>query len=140
VEDQLLLAGPVERGRRRRLEVLHRGRHEVEDLSLLPATLLVEVLEQHVAGHAEQEVAEAGRLADPPVGLDAAQEGPLDQVVRVDGRLVVEEPGHRVVVPLEQLRTGSPIAAGPRLEELTIEHRRERITRRFRSAVVRIGP
>jgi hypothetical protein len=93
-------------------EVLDRGREEVGDLASLPAALLLEVLEQDVAGHAEQVVAKAGRLADPCVGLDAAQEGALDQVVGVVVGLVVEEPGDRLVVALEQLRTGAPITAG----------------------------
>ena len=77
---------------------------------------------ENVAGDAEEEGLEAPLIADPAAGLEAGEEGPLDEIVGLGASLVVEEAEHRAVVPTEQPLAAAVVAGLPRLEELKVVH------------------
>lgn len=71
-------------------------------------------------GDREEVGAEARLLAEAVAALDAAEEGPLDQVVDVVADLVGEEAADRLEVPLEQQVSGVAVTATPGIEELEV--------------------
>src|SRR5690606_6130322 len=94
----LLIAG--ERGARRGVELEHRDRLKIQAIAAPRAP----VLRQLTVGDRKQEAAEARVAAEPLAGLDAAEEGLLDQIFvgRVGRELVAKEPSDGLEVALEQ--------------------------------------
>jgi hypothetical protein len=124
----------TQRPRQRGPEVRDAGDPKVQ---VLPARASTKLLVQLEAGDGEQIGAKARPLREAAAGLDAAEEGVLDQVRGVVAELPAKEAEDRVEVALEQQVAGPRVAGGPALEELLVAlrgglagngHHRQRIT------------
>jgi hypothetical protein len=118
VQQQLLLALVGDEQAGSRTEIVDRDEQRIE--ALVVVALVAVVATQDVASDAKQVAPKAGLAAKAIATLDAGEEGALDQIVDLVGRLVGEESTHAVEMPVEQLIAGPSIAVAPAVEQLDV--------------------